>query len=278
MTSCVRGLLIFSAAFLIGSAIVPPQSVLLDVPPVTVELPLVTATDHSHTTETGTLPSQPESFTIEIRRHDPAFGIEERFITPVPDGSKETNIDLDLTETIENQIIQLHRPDSQKPTYKIEQQFETSMALGDEGPHFDLDDWKHYTSPWKEIEPVAYGRFITSKLSETDYFRFPKVTGRHIVDALKKRNAGKRWLNLARQTCSNANSGACYVSVSRISLRISVKEGSRWTPIHTLNFFIPTGCWFSTRLPARVDESQRWGPIRSIRILIKPCVGTPVSS
>ena len=100
---------------------------------------------------------------IEIQRFDPEFEVEETKIEDL--SSKPINFDLDLSHSIENQIIVLHPFLNDAREFKIEQQFETSMSVSDEGPHIDLTDWRHYTSDWQEIKKLEGNRFLTSKIS-----------------------------------------------------------------------------------------------------------------
>ncbi|ENA1795703.1 hypothetical protein ABF176_002550, partial [Flavobacterium psychrophilum] len=62
--------------------------------------------------------------------------------------NKDTvNIFVELGETIENQKIKVY---SQQITdLIIEQRYETSVTISNEGPHCDLNDWKHFYSEWK---------------------------------------------------------------------------------------------------------------------------------
>ncbi len=175
---------------------------------------------------------------IQILRHDPENEIGELIETSL----KKTNIDfeLDLNESIENQIISLTPYVGDKREFKIEQQFETSMAIGDEGPHWDFTDWKHFTSQWKPIEKLSENSFLTPKLKEPDYSRFPNVTAREIRLFISKE--GNKRLDKLAFTCKTANDGPCYVTVSRISFRISAKEQGKWKEIHRINFSIPMGC------------------------------------
>ncbi len=175
---------------------------------------------------------------VEILRHDPGTEISERIETNLTKANLD--FELGLSESIENQFISLTPCIRDEREFKIEQQFETSMAIGDEGPHLDFTDWKHYTSDWKPIEKISDNRFLTSKLTESDYTRFPKVTAQEIR-LLVSKEGGKRWEKLASH-CKTANDGPCYVTVSRISLRISAKELGKWKEIHRINFSIPMGC------------------------------------
>ncbi len=174
---------------------------------------------------------------VEIRRYDPTGEISESRFTP----DRVWRFDLELGESIENQLIVLHPHVGDTRKFRVEQQFETSMAIGNEGPHFDLDDWKHYTSPWKAIAEVDENRFLTSRIKEKEASRFPTVTADEIYDAVKKRGGERWWLELSKE-CSGADGGPCYVSVSRISFRISAMENGKWEEIHRLDFLIPMGC------------------------------------
>ena len=156
-------------------------------------------------------------------------------------GRKSTfNFDLELGESIENQLIVLQPFPNDAREFKVEQQFETSMAIGDEGPHVDLINWKHYTSDWKEIENVGENRFRTFRVSEADTQRFPAATSQEIHRVVLK-EGGKRWGDLARQ-CKTPFDPPCYVGLSRISFRISAYEDGNWNEIHRINFSIPLGC------------------------------------
>jgi hypothetical protein len=175
---------------------------------------------------------------IEIVRFDPEFEVAETKIEDLSD--KPIDFDLDLSHSIENQVIALHFYPNDSREFKIEQQFETSMSVSDEGPHLDLTDWKHYTSDWKEIKRLEGNRFLTSKISESDYGRFPKVTSKEIYKAVLKRS-GERWANYAR-SCKTPDDAPCLVSVSRISFRIKAKQNGKWNIIHKINVFVPMGC------------------------------------
>ncbi len=172
---------------------------------------------------------------VEIRRFDPESEISETRFIP----GRVTRFDLELGESIENQLILLHPKAGDGRELRVEQQFETSMAIGDEGPHFDLTDWRHYTSPWKAIAQIDENRFLTARIKEPH--QFPKFSAREVYEALKKRGADRRWLELSEE-CDGVDASPCYVSISRISFRISAMENGKWEEIHRLDFLIPMGC------------------------------------
>ena len=245
MRSNIRGILVFLLAFLIGTAAVfPPIPEISEIPAVSDEYQTAKWTmDCSLISEPETGRQNSHPFTIDIRRRTADSIFDERSIAVKPGLRRVTNIYLELGENIENELLVLRS--AVKQTFKIEMQHETSMAIGDEGPHIDLVDWKHYTSPWRTIKPGVGGvddnKYLVPQIPEAEFTRFPSVTTKEIVAALRKTGAEKRWLNLAR-TCTGPNRGPCYVSTSRISIRISVKQNTGWKIAHTLNFSIPMGC------------------------------------
>lgn len=172
---------------------------------------------------------------IEIRRHDPDIDITERTLDP---RNARSDFELELGESIENQIIVLRPWPGDAHELKIEQQFETSMAIGDEGPHIDFTDWKHFTSGWSNLKTLGGNRFLTLKIPHPE--RFPQVTRKEIYQVAKELG-GRRWARLASE-CKGPNAGPCYVGVNRITFRISAQERGRWRVIHRLNFSIPVGC------------------------------------
>ncbi|MBA2734468.1 MAG: hypothetical protein H0U54_16525 [Acidobacteria bacterium] len=174
---------------------------------------------------------------IEIVRHDEESEINPRAFKNL--SRHPIFVDLDLSESIENQIILL-RGTIPEREFKLEQQFETSLAISDEGPHLDLVDWKHYRSEWREIKKLENNKFLTLKLTEADASRFPHVTMQEIYQEVLK-EGGNRWANLVR-AAKTINDYPIGISVSKISLRIKVREGERWRVLKRLEFTIPMGC------------------------------------
>lgn len=174
---------------------------------------------------------------IEIVRHDTEYEIHPRLFKNI--SRRPVGIDLDLGESIENQLIILNGTNP-KAEFKIEQRFETSLTVMDEGPHLDLTDWKHYRSEWKEISKLEDNKFLTLKLSESDSSRFPAVTMRDVRREVARVSGGK-WSRLVRQA-RTINDYPLGVGVSKVSLRIKVREGGQWKAIKRLDFTIPMGC------------------------------------
>lgn len=193
---------------------------------------------------------------IEIAQHNKEYPITARRLEDL--SADPVAIDLDLGEGIEDQLIILRAYEGESREFKIEQQFETSMTVSGEGPHLDLLDWKHYTSEWEEIKMIERNVFLTSKISESESQKFPKVTWKELYNAVMKADrklyadyyesagteddpADSKWLKLVRQ-CKSPQDNPCAVSVSKIRFRIKAKEGERWKIIKRLEFNLPMGC------------------------------------
>lgn len=89
--------------------------------------------------------------------------------------------------------------------FKVEQRYETSLTLMNEGPHMDLLDWKHFISDWKEVESRNGLTFLSREVSSDE---FPVVTQAEIIEAVKVQSENwsekgfdeaERWIDLARQ-------------------------------------------------------------------------------
>ncbi|MGE8290064.1 MAG: hypothetical protein ACN6ON_00230, partial [Sphingobacterium sp.] len=58
-------------------------------------------------------------------------------------------IEAEVGETIEGRPISI--VSEQLSSLNIEQRYETSITIMNEGPHCDLIDWKHFNSDWKSL-------------------------------------------------------------------------------------------------------------------------------
>lgn len=193
---------------------------------------------------------------IEIISHNKEYPVTARRLEDL--STNPTSVNLDLGESIENQLIILHTYPGESREFKIEQRFETSLTVMDEGPHIDLLDWKHYTSRWEEIKMIGKNEFLTSQIGESESSKFPHVTGEEISTAVKEaerklyadyyeaaQSSGEpvdeKWSKLAR-TCKSPQDYPCAVSVNKISFQIKVKDGDQWKIIKRVEFNIPMGC------------------------------------
>lgn len=154
-------------------------------------------------------------------------------------------ISLGLGEKLDKTIIL--RPHNRILEFKVEQSFETSMTVMNEGPHMDLLDWQHHLADWEELPRKNATTFLAHAVSNTP---FPAVTTEEIVAAVAKESAkwaeqgydpGDRWIIVARD-CKAADSYPCGVSVSKVFFRIMVKVDGQWRQIKLIEFKVPMGC------------------------------------
>lgn len=175
---------------------------------------------------------------IEILSSDGEIPIARREYTNF--SSRGVIDHLELEENIENQTIVLHPVAGANVELKVEQRFETSLTVMDEGPHLDLTAWKHYRSAWVDIKRVGENRFLTSKVDSSEYTRFPRTTRAEIKQAVLAAG-GPRWAKLVGNV-RNPNDYPAAVSISRISFRIRAREGPRWRTLTVVHIDLPMGC------------------------------------
>ncbi len=124
---------------------------------------------------------------------------------------------------------------------QVFQRYQTSLTLMDEGPHVDLTDWIHYVSDWKAL-PLKQLSFNSATFERSDYQRFPPVSAKEIVEAVKARlNGDQRWIQLAAQ-CTGPLSYPCAVSINRYSLKFRWTESSEQQIEKVVVFEVPMGC------------------------------------
>ena len=124
---------------------------------------------------------------------------------------------------------------------KLEQRFQTSMTINNEGPHCDLVDWKHFESEWKQIIPNTSGiyRFIT--YSEKERKKFPQVSVLELKNIVKSK-CGEDWFEIVKGITSFKND-ITEVGINRFYLKISgVYKLTKQKVSKVLIFEIPMGC------------------------------------
>lgn len=126
----------------------------------------------------------------------------------------------DLGETIEGQKITI--VSSQLTNITIEQRYETSVTIMDEGPHCDLTEWKHYDSAWEKLKTNDKGQFIGDSYSEKDLEKFPVVDISELKAYVKK-HCDEEYSELI-STIKSPTEYPSAVSVSRYFLRINGKR------------------------------------------------------
>lgn len=129
-------------------------------------------------------------------------------------------IEAEVGESLEGRLISISSEELTSLT--VEQRYETSITIMNEGPHCDLIDWEHFNSDWKWLKENSNRQFIADEYSEQDYNHFPAVS----MDELKqtvKEQCGEEWFKLLAKT-NSPYEYPCAVNISRYFLRITGKR------------------------------------------------------
>ena len=102
---------------------------------------------------------------------------------------------------------------------KVEQRYQTSVSIANEGPHCDLLDWKHYTSGWTEIQKLNDLKFICKSYTDEERKQFPAIPVNQLKEFVKKQCGGD-WFLLIKDI-KQPNEGASWVGISKVFLRIT---------------------------------------------------------
>lgn len=149
------------------------------------------------------------------------------------------NLYSELGETIEGQTVSIST--TQLINLTIEQRFETSVTIMDEGPHCDLIDWKHFDSDWKQLKSNNVGQFICDSYSEKDCEKFPNIPISELRKGVKE-HCGEKWLDFIKKIKSPTEypSG---VGVSRYFLRLTGQRKDNGQTVTKLIIFeVAMGC------------------------------------
>ena len=144
-----------------------------------------------------------------------------------------------LGETIEGQLISISS--DQLTGLTIEQRYETSVTIMNEGPHCDLTDWKHFYSDWNKLQANSKGKFTCDRYTEKDYEKFPKISIADLKQKVKEQY-GDDWFKLIEKVKlpTEYPSG---VSISRYYLRVTgQRKDNRQTVTKLIVIETPMGC------------------------------------
>lgn len=122
---------------------------------------------------------------------------------------------------------------------KITQHYRTAAAISDEGPHWDLFDWKHYISPKIPLSKNGV-YFILLKYSENQRSRFPDYSEKELTEHVNKHSPELLKLLYVNNVF---NKTALYHSISEIYLTITYsRPGSAEVLTQVVVFNLPLGC------------------------------------
>lgn len=143
-------------------------------------------------------------------------------------------VQLGLGEDVFGQVLRLSPSGSR---FRVEMQWETSLAIHDEGAHLDLLKWRHYTSPWTELPTEGSGGFRIPTLSDRERRRFPE-TGLDEIRAAVAAAGGGRWLAVVPPTMVFGD--AMRAGVSAVRFRVSARQASG-RPVLRVEVGVPMG-------------------------------------
>lgn len=145
----------------------------------------------------------------------------------------------ELGESIEGQRLLF--ADSQLADIRVEQCYETSVTIMNEGPHCDLIEWKHFYSDWKQLSANSKGEFICIEYAEADSEKFPAIDIEELKQAVKSQ-CGDTWYKHVKHIKSPVEypSG---VGISRYFLRITAtRKDNGQLVIKLIIIENPMGC------------------------------------
>jgi len=124
---------------------------------------------------------------------------------------------------------------------RVEQRYETSATIMNEGPHCDLTEWKHFNSGWKSLKQNANGQFSCAEYTDEERTIFPGVSMEELKQKVKEQ-CGEEWVKLLVKV-NSPTEYPCAIGISRYFLRITgirKDSGKKTTKLIVLK--TPMGC------------------------------------
>ncbi|MFT5683458.1 MAG: hypothetical protein ACI8RZ_004390 [Myxococcota bacterium] len=151
----------------------------------------------------------------------------------------ESFLDLDLGEWLPGAGVSVDYDSDRADTIFVEMRFETSISVSMEGPHWELDDFAHHTSPW--LPARTTGGLTLPVLTDVDHRQFPTVAADQLDDAIQDR-LSEQFNEADRPTCETPWSAPCFVGVSTVWLRISAYRDGELVESRMVEAAVPMGC------------------------------------
>ena len=153
--------------------------------------------------------------------------------------NNQVEIYAEVGETIEGQLISISS--ALLTGFTVEQRYETSITIMDEGPHCDLTEWKHFYSEWKQLKTNKSGHFVCESYTENESKKFPKIS----MDDLREiaaENCGESWSELL-ENVKKPTEYPSAVGISRYFLRITGKRKDNGQTVTKMIIIeTPMGC------------------------------------
>ncbi len=145
----------------------------------------------------------------------------------------------ELGETIEGQLISVSS--DQLTDLQVEQRYETSVTIMNEGPHCDLKDWKHFYSEWNKLQVNSEGEFTCDEYTEKESEKFPKISINDLKQTVKEK-CSEGWLELI-ENIKKPTEYPSGVTISRYYLRVSGQRKNNGQTVTKLIIIeMPMGC------------------------------------
>ncbi|MFT4975096.1 MAG: hypothetical protein ACI8S6_000983 [Myxococcota bacterium] len=120
----------------------------------------------------------------------------------------------------------------------VEVQYETSITVSLEGPHWDLTDFVHGRSPWLPAETSESGLQVPEPTQISD---MPQVSSAQIQDAIRDQ-LGEHADGVELPVCAGPNTDACSVGLSAVYLRVTAWEDDTAIEQRIVKVRVPMGC------------------------------------
>ena len=104
---------------------------------------------------------------------------------------------------------------------KVEQRYETSVSISNEGPHCDLTDWKHFLSDWQSLKPEHLDTYKCLNYTDNEKEKFPQIDINELKSRVKTQ-CGDEWYELVKNI-TRPTQDPSWVGISRIYLRVTGK-------------------------------------------------------
>ncbi len=121
----------------------------------------------------------------------------------------------------------------------IEQCYETTLSVSNEGPHCDLINWEHFLSDWKPLLNLGENTYYFPFYTDSEKRMFPNIPLNSFKEKVKE-HCGDDYYQLIKNN-NSISEGASDVSISTIFLRIrGEKNGNKIEKIIIIE--ISQGC------------------------------------
>jgi hypothetical protein len=122
----------------------------------------------------------------------------------------------------------------------IEEQYQTTVSVMNEGPHLELYDWKSYQSEWVPLQKKAAGIYMVNLISKKESEMFPEFTREELTEAVHDAG-GKEWSDLIKNPYGGDWKQQFWIGVGIRKLRLKgIKDNLPFSKY--IFIYPPMGC------------------------------------